>query len=426
MQAIRSPTRPYVIAWIFSLVFYFLAYAIRSSPAVMIPELAQAFSVSAGGVGIILGTYYYAYALTGLIAGFALDRLGPTYAVPAGVGILALGCFLFAIPDAVAGNAGRLVQGAGSAFAFIGAVYLASHAFSAGSLATAIGATQCLGMLGGSVGQSAVGPLLRQGLGVQPLWLALGGANLLIGLGLLWLIPAEPKVAPLPTSAPPASLGATLRVVFSNPQSYLCGLVAGLLFAPTTLFAMTWGVAFLQHDWHLSYTAATWACSMVPLGWVVGCPLLGWAADQLGRKPVLLAGAGLMLLSFTQFLLLPGWLPLPASLFLFGVASGAAMIPYSIIKEVNPDPVKGSATGAMNFLTFGVTALVGPLFGYWFGENLATAPDPLAHFRAAGLFWLVGIGLALIGSLFLRETGHKRPAQIARPAVVLNPGTSTG
>jgi MFS family permease len=421
MQATRSPTRPYVVAWVFSLVFYFLAYAIRSSPAVMIPELARAFGVSSGGVGSILGTYYYAYALTGLIAGFALDRLGPKHAVPAGVGVLALGCLLFAIPDAVAGNAGRLVQGAGSAFAFIGAVYLASHAFSASSLATAIGATQCLGMLGGSVGQSAVGPLLRQGLGVDTFWLAMGGANLLIGLGLLFIIPAEPKAELQPVAEPPASLGATLRIVFSNPQSYLCGLVAGLLFAPTTLFAMTWGVAFLQHDWQVSYAAATWACSMVPLGWVVGCPLLGWAADHVGRKPVLLGGGGLMLLSFAQFVLLPGWLPLPASLFLFGVASGVAMIPYSIIKEVNPDQVKGSATGAMNFLTFGVTALVGPLFGRWFGQGLATAPDPLAHFRAAGLFWLVGIGLAIIGSLFLRETGHKQVAQIAAPVPVLNP-----
>jgi MFS family permease len=421
MQATRSATRPYIIAWVFSLVFYFLAYAIRSSPAVMIPELARAFSVSTGGVGTILGTYYYAYALTGLIAGFALDRLGPKHAVPAGVGVLALGCLLFAIPDAVAGNAGRLVQGAGSAFAFIGAVYLASHAFSAGSLATAIGATQCLGMLGGSVGQSAVGPLLHQGLGVSTFWLAMGGTNLLIGLGLLYIIPTEPDTE-LPTSAePPASLRATLRIVFSNPQSYLCGLVAGLLFAPTTLFAMTWGVSFLQHDWQVSYAAATWACSMVPLGWVVGCPLLGWAADHAGRKPVLLGGAGLMLLSFAQFVLLPGWLPLPASLFVFGVASGVAMIPYSIIKEVNPDHVKGSATGAMNFLTFGVTALVGPLFGRWFGADLGTAPDPLAHFQAAGLFWLFGIGLAIVGSLFVRETGRKQSAQPAAPARSFNP-----
>jgi hypothetical protein len=45
--------------------------------------------------------------------------------------------------------------------------------------------------------------------------------------------------------------------------------------------------------------------------------------------------------------------------YLLGFGSGAAMIPYSIIKEVNPDDAKGSATGAMNFLVFVMTALAG-------------------------------------------------------------------
>ena len=43
----------------------------------------------------------------------------------------------------------------------------------------------------------------------------------------------------------------------------------------------------------------------------------------------------------------------------------AAMIPYAIIKEVNPDKVKGSATGAINFLVFTLSALLaGPIPGY--------------------------------------------------------------
>ena len=87
------------------------------------------------------------------------------------------------------------------------------------------------------------------------------------------------------------------------------------------------------------------------------------------------------------------------------------MIPYSIIKEANPDRVKGSATGAMNFLTFGVTALLGPLFSRLFGQSLASSADPVGHFRSAGLFWLGGIALALIGSLFLHETGLGRAAK---------------
>jgi fucose permease len=65
----------------------------------MLPELARAFRAT-GSVSTILGTYYYAYAPTVPIAGCALAPLGPRHVVLAGVGVLALGCLLFAIPDA--------------------------------------------------------------------------------------------------------------------------------------------------------------------------------------------------------------------------------------------------------------------------------------------------------------------------------------
>jgi MFS family permease len=398
-------TRPYVIAWVFSLIFYFLEYAVRSGPAVMIPELAHTFGVGAAGVGAILGTYYYTYSVAGLVAGVALDRTGAKYALPAGIAIVALGCLLFALPGAVAGNSGRLLQGAGSAFA-----YLASRGFRARSLATAIGATQCLGMLGGALGQSLVGPLIHGGFDVRVFWVLMGLANLATGVALYFITPDDAREQ----ARQPAAQGGLLqpyKIVFSNPQSYLCGLVAGLLFAPTTIFAMNWGVAALQQDQRLSYAAAIWACSMVPLGWVVGCPALGWLADRLGRrKPVIWLGAGGMVLLGLQQLYLPALLPLPASLLLFGVASGAAMIPYSIIKEANPDHVKGSATGAMNFLTFGVSAVLGPLFARLYGQTLGQA-DPVAHFEQGGLFWITCTGLAILASLLLRETGAA-----ARPA----------
>ena len=91
---------------------------------------------------------------------------------------------------------------------------------------------------------------------------------------------------------------------------------------------------------------------------------------------------------------------------IFGIASGAAMVPYTIVKEVNPDEVKGSATGAINFLTFGVTALIGPIFADLLGKGFAGTQNHIAHFRASGIFWMVGIAIAIVLSVFLRETGH--------------------
>jgi MFS family permease len=405
MDDARNQTRPYIIAWAFGLIFYFLAYGLRSAPAVMIPELSEIFDLPAIGVSGIIGTYYYTYAITSLIAGIALDRTGAKYAVPAGLATLGIGCLIFTVPDSATGTIGRLLQGAGSATAFTGCVYLATRGFSPKVLATAIGFTQCLGMLGGSAGQFAVGPLVHSVLSVPEVWKYSGLASLIIGVALYVVTPKEKK----PTKAIERKSGLLepYKIVFTNPQSWLCGIVSGCLFAPTTIFIMTWSIAFFQQDLQQSYEWATVISSMVPLGWVIGCPLLGWFADRLGRrKPVLIAGCLIMIISLGQWLFAPGILPPYIPMLVFGIGSGAAMIPYTIIKETNPDHVKGSATGAINFLTFGVTTLIGPIFTNVYGKSLANTPDRTEHFRESGLFWMVVIMIAIvIGLLFLKETG---------------------
>jgi MFS family permease len=398
-------TRPYVIAGVMALLFYVLEYSTRSAPGVMIPQLEQAFGRNSVGIGSILGAYYYSYSITSLVAGLCLDRFGAKYVVPTGSCILGIGCLLFTLSSSETAYVARLLQGAGSAFAFTGAVYLASHGFSSTSLATAIGVTQSLGMLGGSAGQFVVGPIMHADYKWQTVWICIGIASLVVSAALILITPGR---TPADSVGAGQSLLGPYRTVLSNPQSYLCGIVSGLLFAPTTIGAMTWGVAFFQTDRHFAYGDAVLAASMVPLGWAFGCPLMGWAADQIRlRKPVLIAGTVMMAATLVQLSFLPDLLPATLTLFIFGVLSGVAMIPYSIIKEANPDNVKGSATGAINFIVFGVTALVGPVFASLFAKTLAIG-DPVIHFRHAASFWLGSVILAGLISILLRETGSGR------------------
>lgn len=396
--------RTFIIAWIFGLLFYFLEYVVRSAPAVMISQLTGLFKVNPLGVSTILGTYYYTYSITSLIAGVSLDRYGARYPIAIGTGVLFIGCILFAVPTAAMGDFGRLLQGAGSAFAFTGCVYLAAHGFAARFLATAIGITQCIGMLGGSVGQFVTGPLLKS-ISVTTFWIGLGIACGIVCLLLFISTPKEDKVNEHGKAL--TSVLVPYKIVFTNIQSYLSGLISGLLFAPTTIFAMTWGVTFLQHDRGLTYDAAVVTCSMVPLGWVIGAPLLGWISDRIGkRKPILNVAILIMLACLLQLAFVPDLLPPLITMLIFGIASGAAMIPYSIIKEANPDSVKGSATGGINFLTFGVTAILGPLFAHLFGKTLLTALNHEAHFLGAIEFLLASTTLALLVSFIIKETGH--------------------
>jgi len=408
----RNLSRLFIIAWVLGCLFYFVEYVARSAPAVMLKELAENFNVDSLRLSAILGTYYYTYAITSLIAGIALDRFGGKFAIAAGCLILALGCFIFSISDAFTGDIGRLLQGMGSAFAFTGCVYLASHGFKAKYLATAIGFTQCMGMLGGSAGQFVIAPMIQAGLTIKDFWIYSGVIATVICV-LLYII--TPRESIIRDAGGVKGIFAPYRIVFKNPQSYLTGIISGLLFAPTTIFAMTWGVAFFQQDRALNYHQAVLTCAMVPMGWVIGCPLLGWISDKIGRrKPVLELAVVVMFCAYCQLLFLPQLMPVMITMLIFGTASGAAMIPYSVIKEANPDEVKGSATGAQNFITFSITAMIGPIFAKLFGKTLGVSQDPEAHFQQAGILFLITLILAFFGALLLKETGsavkNKKPA----------------
>jgi MFS family permease len=395
-------------AWLLVALYYFYQYALRSAPSVMMPQLTGAFGVNALGVSAIVGMFYYGYSPFSLVAGTSIDRFGAKRIIPIGAAVVGIGALLFGTGNVALANIGRFLQGAGGAFALIGAVYLITKNFPASVAASFIGVTQMFGMAGGSAGQFLVGPIIKNGISWDRFWIYAGCLGLVISGVLLILLPKE---TPKPTTSGSGAFATLLRSlgrVFRNPQSILCGLISGLLFIPTTILAMTWGVRFLQEARGREFEAAVTLAATIPLGWMIGCPLLGFISDRLGRRKPVIFGGTIMLLAVVSWVLFgnPEILRGATVGILMGIASGAAMLPYSVIKEANPPELGGTATGVVNFLNFTFSALLGPVFG----SRLVEMPQgdinlALAHYQAGFKPLLYGIIAALILTFFLKETG---------------------
>ena len=395
-------------AWLLVAIYYFYQYALRSAPSVMMPQLTEAFSVTALGVSTIVGMFYYGYSPFSLVAGAAIDRFGAKRVVPIGATLVGLGSLLFGTGNVTAANVGRFLQGAGGVFALVGAVYLITKNFPATMVASFVGATQMFGMAGGSAGQFFVGPLIKRGLHWSQFWIYAGLLGIILAVAMLLLLPKETRQSGSQNSGGFAAVIGSLGKVFRNPQSILCGLIAGLLFIPTTILGMTWGVRFLQEARGREYEQAVSLAASVPLGWMIGCPLLGFISDRLGRRKPVIFGGSFVLLAIVGWALFgnPEIFRGVGVGIIMGIASGAAMLPYTVIKEANPPELGGSATGVINFINFTFSALLGPVFG----SRLAQAADSngslgLAHYQAGFKPLLYGLFVALVLTFFLKETG---------------------
>lgn len=300
-----------------------LAFFTRLAPVVAIPDLRETFVLGTAGLGLLTSLYLWPFALMQPVAGILTDAFGPRRTVTAFLVVAGVGQVLFAsAPTFEVALIGRALTGFGASILYVGAAKIMAQWFRSREFGTLTGAWTSVANLGGL---TAAAPLMA--LITLAGWrLSLGGVGLvMLATALLIYVfvrdsPAElglPSLADIDDLPPPSGasrpvpLGQGVLVVLREPNTWLLGSYAFLLFGTMTMMQGLWAVPYLMDVHGQSQQQAANALTLWAVGLIVGCTLWGYVADRIvgSRKRVVLVGAVVYALLWALLALHPAGLP---------------------------------------------------------------------------------------------------------------------
>ncbi len=405
---------PWIICALGAL-FYCYEYFLRISPSVMTHELMAAYDLTGAQVGNLSAFYYHAYVPMQILVGLLMDRYGPRRLLTLACLFCATGAYLFAGNYGLGvAEAGRFLVGFGSAFAFVGALKLATIWLPPNRFALVSGIILCLGMIGAMMGDVLL-RVMVDAIGWQTTIYVASGAGVCLSF-LIFLVVRDSS----PTSDSEhvhvisfKHVLVGLMQALKNPQIWLNAFVGFLLYISLSAFAELWGIPYLEQAHSLTKTHAAYANSMIFLGWAVGGPFWGWFSDFIRRRclPMTIASTGAFIMACV-LLYVPN---LPVSsiyllLFVFGFLSSVQILIFAICHEASKMKIAGTVIALTNMVVMVGGSIFQPVIGKlldmeWLGVMVGGARVyPTYAYQLALTVIPVSIFIAIIITFFIRET----------------------
>ncbi len=358
------------IFWGVAATFFLYEFFVRVMPSVILEGLATEFDASPVDISTSISTYLWVYAPMQLAVGGLFDRFGAKFLLVGAAAIVGGGCMVFAATTGLTGLAiSRAMAGAGSAFAFVGAIYVATVWFPPKRLALIAGITSGVGIMGEVIGQTPLALAVAK-WGWQDVAWAAGAIGLLVAALMLILVPRRPAWFHERFADEDAVRSGFVRgtvAVLSNWRLWIVGIVSAAMYTPLSVVAALWGDTFMSTAGGYTTEEASFATIVLAVGWMIGSPLFGMVSDKIGsrRLPLMVGsiGGGLSMVAFLWPELI-GWYGLLSVLFIGGFVTGTQVICFAVAMELSPKHLRATAAACCNFLTMLVAAGIQVAIGW--------------------------------------------------------------
>ena len=404
---------------------YALAFLHRMSPAVAATEIMQDFQSSSAIMGLLASAYFYPYAFMQAPCGILTDRLGTRKLVTLALVAAALSCAAFSMAESVTGAfLGRMGVGFGLALILVPANKALARWFNKKDF---ILAASTLLAIATGVGILLAGTplaLLCSAVGWRNSFAGMAVLTLLAGAGVWFFVrdtPQELRCPPQqedgdasPQVETPAHAGSlkAIRLILSKRNFWAVAFTFMFTTPVFFSFAGLWAGVFLTEAGGLSHAAMGTVISVSGLLSAAAPICFASVARKVpSRKAMVVAIALITLLTLLWGALRNGtWSGWEISLW-FGVLSFVCTAPpglyFTIVKELYPLSISGTATGLLYAMPMLLSALYQPLVG-WMLDTESTGTLPGAgDFQPVFLFFCLSATIALLAALLMKgESEH--------------------
>ncbi|MEQ9347307.1 MAG: MFS transporter [Thalassospira sp.] len=391
------------------LLAFSLSQFFRSAQALLAEPLRNELSVTPEQLGLISGSFHFAFALMQIPVGVMLDRYGPRLTNGFLMMFSFAGVVIFANAHSVLGlMIGQAVIGLGCSAAFMSALVLAARWTAPEKFAAASGLIVSFSLLGVLASSTPLAALV-EAHGWRNVYYGLAGLTVIaVVLDLLFVRDTPPGRAPTDQKGETVMEALQGMVsVWKNRQVWLLAGVAFFSYPAILTVRGLWGGPYLHDVFDLGAVEVGNILLIMTIGMILGPPAYG----QLSRKMVgkthglivfaVMVGAGACLL---QAFLGPVGVGVAATLLLLhGFLGSSATLNYAASRQAVPEHQIGRALTTINLATFAGLFVLQGIAGIIIGQFDAGAPDGYRW-----MFVFLGTGLGVAGISFWFGARRKR------------------
>ncbi len=328
----------------------FYKYLLQVFPSVITDNLMVDFQLSGVGLGNLAACFFYSYLIAQLFSGYLIDRFNFKWIITLSMLISAAGAWLFAAShDVSTAMFGRMLMGAGAAFATVGYMKTAAVYFPASRFGFVSGLLTFGVMLGAVFGEAPLALFIHEA-GWRSAITIISYTGIVIGCLFILFIQSKPKTHYFKQIQHARIRGTDIWTMLKNKINWSLAFYSGLAFAPLAVFGGLWGVPFVMRAYQLNQTAASFYVSMVYVGFGFGGPVFGYLESRYKNR-FFLMNIGLWLSFITLITLI--YIPIHQGLLLaltllFGLGTGAFMLGFSVGKDANPLHIAATVVAFVN------------------------------------------------------------------------------